>query len=258
MTTPANDTSTDPNPGAKPFYKRWWFIVIAVVLVLGLLGSLLGEDQEQTPVAAEESTTTSTGEESTSTTEAETTTTTVQQTTSSTQPPTTATTVDPGPAPVFGAGTQVVGEDIEPGIYETDVRSEGVFEGCYWERLSGFSGTFDEIIANNNVVVHDVVEIADTDAGFDSDCEAWYELAPLDEHLAAIPQGKWVIGAHISAGTYQAEGGEGCYWERLSGVSGEFNDIIANDLATGSAIVEILESDYAFNSFGCGEWTLRG
>jgi hypothetical protein len=65
-------------------------------------------------------------------------------------------------------------EDIQPGIYETAL-GDGLFDRCYWERLA-FSGDFEDIIANNNVTVHDVVEIADSDEGFDSNCAAWYEL----------------------------------------------------------------------------------
>ena len=28
----------------KPFYKKWWFIVIAVLILLGIVGSLIGPD----------------------------------------------------------------------------------------------------------------------------------------------------------------------------------------------------------------------
>ncbi|MFJ8065218.1 Ltp family lipoprotein [Psychrobacillus sp. NPDC096426] len=31
----------------KPFYKRWWFIVIAVIVVIGVIGSL-GKDETET------------------------------------------------------------------------------------------------------------------------------------------------------------------------------------------------------------------
>lgn len=245
----------------KPFYKRWWFITIAVIVGLGLLSSLFGDDEIDEPTAAGSTTPSQTStsvEDLATTTVADVATTTAAPiTTTTATPTTTSTTLPPGPEPVFGSGTQVVGEDVQPGIYETGQLGEGIFEGCYWARLSGFSGDFEELIANNNVVVHDVVEIADSDVGFDSNCSAWYELTTLDEPLATIPQGKWVVGVHIEPGTYQAEGGDSCYWERLSGVSGEFDDLIANDLPSGSAIVEISDSDYAFNSSGCGGWTLR-
>lgn len=264
MTTEGS-TPMPPDPNGeqpKPFYKRWWFIAIAVIAGVSLIAGLAGGEEDDPPVASETSTTTSTVATTTSTMVEQTTTTKAPTTTTSapttTLAPTTTSTLPPGPQPAFGSGIQVVGEDVQPGIYETGLLGDGVFDGCYWERLSGFSGEFDEIIANDNAVVHDVVEIMDSDAAFDSDCSAWYALAPLDGPMDVIPQGKWLVGVHMEAGTYQAEGGDSCYWERLSGVSGEFDDLLANDLPGGSAVVEISSSDFAFNSSGCGEWSLRG
>ncbi len=268
MTTEGPNTSPEPPNGGtetSPFYRRWWFIAIAVVVVLGVIVSLGGNDDEDDPIAAATTTTTLTGTttsvvEATTTLAAETTSTSesAPTTTTTTVPTTTSSTAPPGPEPAFGSGIQVVGEDVQPGIYETGFLGDDLFDGCYWERLAGFSGEFDDIIANNNAVGHDVVEIASSDAGFSSQCDAWYELISLDEPMTTIPQGKWVVGAHIQSGTYRAEGGDSCYWERLSGVSGQFDDIIANDLPGGSAIVEIGANDYAFNSTGCGEWEMRG
>jgi hypothetical protein len=148
-----------------------------------------------------------------------------------------------------------VGEDVEPGLYETGIVG-GLF-GCYWERLSGLSGELEDIIANANVVNHDVVEIMEGDAAFATDCDAWFPLTDLDPLLAAIPEGKWVLGTHILPGTYEAPGGDSCYWERLAGLSGELEDIIANDLPAGQVVVEIADTDAAFNSTGCGDWTPR-
>ena len=80
-----------------------------------------------------------------------------------TAPPTTA-------APAgFGDGTYVVGEDIDPGRY-----SAPGGEFCYWERLSGFGGTIDEIIANDISEGPATVEIAGSDAGFSTNgCGTW-------------------------------------------------------------------------------------
>lgn len=41
--------TTNTAPARKPFYTRWWFIALAVVVVLGALGQALGDDE---PVAA--------------------------------------------------------------------------------------------------------------------------------------------------------------------------------------------------------------
>ncbi len=67
--------------------------------------------------------------------------------------------------------------------------------------------------------------------------------------------GTWVVGEDIEPGVYRNEGGTSCYWERLSGLSGEFGDIIANDNPDGPAVVEIASSDTAFSSQRCGTWS---
>lgn len=74
-----------------------------------------------------------------------------------------------------------------------------------------------------------------------------------------IPDGGiYRVGEDIQPGTYvtQVANGWGCYWARLSGTSGSFDEIITNGNVTeGQAIVTILESDVAFETSGCGEWT---
>lgn len=67
--------------------------------------------------------------------------------------------------------------------------------------------------------------------------------------------GTWKVGTDIAPGTYKATG-ELCYWARLSGFSGQLEDIIANGNGTGGQIVvTIAESDVAFTSERCGQWT---
>jgi hypothetical protein len=78
-----------------------------------------------------------------------------------------ATTFNPD-AP-FSDGTFIVGVDIGAGTW----RSDGS-DGCYWERLSGFGGTLDDTIANNFGSGVQVVTIAPSDAGFQSNgCGDW-------------------------------------------------------------------------------------
>lgn len=40
----------------KPFYKKWWFILIAVILVIGFIGSLGGDSEKDKPKVKEEAT----------------------------------------------------------------------------------------------------------------------------------------------------------------------------------------------------------
>lgn len=76
----------------------------------------------------------------------------------------------------------------------------------------------------------------------------------------AVPSfgnGKHRVGSDIQPGIYRiADVGSGCYWARLAGFDGELDDILANDNATGSAVVEILPSDAGFESSRCGTWRM--
>ncbi len=94
-------------------------------------------------------------------------------------PPTTAPTsaAPPGPKTSFGDGTWEVGTGaglIAPGKYRTTVPQDSW--NCYWERLKGTSGSFDDIIANDNVDpgTPTVVTIGASDAAFKSrGCGTW-------------------------------------------------------------------------------------
>ena len=73
--------------------------------------------------------------------------------------------------------------------------------------------------------------------------------------------GVWRIGSDIKPGIYRTIPPEGalgltnCYWARLSGLSGDFDDIISNENTDSPTQVEIMESDIAFKANGCGEWS---
>jgi hypothetical protein len=247
-----------------PWWRSWLVIVGALLVLLILFLAFCNDDPEtgtSTTTTLAPAVTSSVPGTTTATTVPATTT--IPATTSTTAATTTAapatttttlaaTTSVPAPEPAFGPGTQIVGEDVQPGIYETGIVTDIL--GCGWDRLSGLSGEPEDIIAGNPVSNHDVVEIMADDAAFDTDCEAWYPLTQLDPLLTTIPEGKWALGTHITPGTYQAPGGNNCTWERLSGVSGEPEDIIATEEPSGQAAVEIEPDDFAFNSVGCGEW----
>lgn len=72
-----------------------------------------------------------------------------------------------GPAAI-GNGVHRVGDDIEPGTYSTDGPDpDGLLPMCYYARLSGLSGEFDEIITNNNIEGPGTVVVADGDAALE-------------------------------------------------------------------------------------------
>ena len=66
--------------------------------------------------------------------------------------------------------------------------------------------------------------------------------------------GTWIVGSEIQPGTYAAGPGlDFCTWKRLSGFSGEFEDIIEFDFSS-RPIVTISASDTGFESGGCNKW----
>ena len=63
-----------------------------------------------------------------------------------------------------------------------------------------------------------------------------------------------LVGDDIEPGRYRSDGGPSCYWARLNDLDGGLGSIAANDLGSGQKIVQISESDAAFETRGCG-WT---
>ena len=158
----------------------------------------------------------------------------------------------PVPAQGFGDGTWIVGSDIQPGTYAT---GPGL-DFCSWKRLSGFSGDFDDIIAID-ISPRPIVTILATDAGFTSGgCNRWMPIA--DALTTPSGDGTWVVGNEFAPGTYSAPGSDFCSWKRLSGFSGDFDDIITIDVGSGRQVVTIEETDVGFTSSGCGQWEKIG
>ncbi|RVW02530.1 hypothetical protein EF834_13325 [Rhodococcus spongiicola] len=88
--------------------------------------------------------------------------------------------------------------------------------------------------------------------------EAALEPREADAAKSKFGSGVHLVGVDINPGTYRAAGGNYCYWERLSGTSGEFDDLIANGGVEGAVVVTISPSDVAFSSSGCGTWSKAG
>ena len=166
----------------------------------------------------------------------------------------------PTPPPTgrsFGAGTWLVGSDIEPGRYFTNPR-----DGCYWERLSGLGGTLADTIANEFIGFdspQEIVDIDPSDRAFNTtaDCGTWDQSPVSPPPAGTIPPGTWLVGGQVAPGVYEVDTGEGCYWERLSGFGGVLDDLLANDFVSGGGrqLVEIERGDVGFsNNADCGTW----
>ena len=217
----------------KPFYKKWWVWIIALIII-GAAAS--GGESEPTTNNA------------TADTEDQ-----VEETSVSSSENTNEETEEIVDDSVSFENGMFTIEEIEPGLY----KSEGSF--VYWERLAGFSGELDDIIANGNPMGTSIVEIMSTDAGFNSNGSGkWVKIEDdyVGEMATSFGDGMYIVGKDIEPGTYKNDGGSGLgYWARLSGFNGELENIIANGNPEGSVIVEISESDVGFHTFGSGTWT---
>ena len=91
------------------------------------------------------------------------------------------------------------------------------------------------------------------------------EEEPAEEEPASTTIGSGVhqVGTDIEPGTYSTDGPDQsdivptCYYARLSGLSGEFDDIIANNILEGPGTVQVSEGDVALELTGSCEWTLQ-
>jgi len=151
---------------------------------------------------------------------------------------------------VLEPGQYLVGSEIAVGIYQ------GLEDGCYWERLKDLSGSFDGIITNDNTSGQFYVQLKESDIAFSISCTANY-LTEIPQHSGDYPlnlqPGMYLIGKDIKPGTYKGQQ-EGCYWERLSNIFGDFNGIIANDNSNGQYYVQVNETDFALFTNCPIEW----
>jgi hypothetical protein len=162
------------------------------------------------------------------------------------------------PTADFGGGHHQVGPEIAPGTW----RNSDSSETCYWERLAGFSGEFEDLITNGLSDEIFIVEVKPSDAGFSSNrCGGWTsDLSPrTSSPTADFGGGHHQVGPEIAPGTWRnSDSSETCYWERLSGFSGEFDDLIVNGLSDIIQPVTIADTDGGFSSNRCGTWARVG
>lgn len=169
------------------------------------------------------------------------------------------------PPPTFAPGiVWLVGSDVLPGVLITVIPASS--SRCYWQRLSRVSDDLDDLIEGDYYKepppgLQVIVEIAATDVAFETEgCGLWVEyVPPATPPATTFGDGTWMVGEHIAPGRYRSNGpaeGDNCYWERMSGLSGGLDHVLESYYEPRSAIVDILPGDVAFQSKGCGTWSL--
>ena len=130
-----------------------------------------------------------------------------------------------------------------------------MFDECYWARLSGLTGSFDDIEANGSGYGQFYLEVKEEDVAVEVNCE----IVPLDgleppadNSPSELEPGTYIVNRDIAPGLYQgvAELGvtDQCYWARLSGVAGDFDSIVANGSHNGQYYLEVKDSDFALET----------
>lgn len=225
-----------PKP-AKPLYKKWWFIALVAVFLIGAIGSLGGESEGDTNI---ESTSTESSSEAPSaeTTEVETT-----------------EAVSESSNPAYTDGMYKVGVDIEPGLYKAKLTSSlGL---AYIERSKDSSMSFDSILANVNLTGDGYVTIKESDA-FVKITGAELTLFDLDSVEVSFKDeyedGMYLVGIDIEPGEYKVVvtdkiSGIG-YVERVSDASFDFDSIIANTAFQGQEYITVSDTDFAIRLQG--------
>ena len=133
------------------------------------------------------------------------------------RPATTTTTA--APATVVAGRHEVGAGGVRPGRYVT------TGDLCTWERL----GPGGQVLITDTGTGQVLVDVRATDAGFSSSpgCGTWRTFTP---------------------------GPPLCDWERLSGLGGGLDELLASAGVPGPAEVVVAPTDAAFRSFGCGTW----
>jgi hypothetical protein len=162
---------------------------------------------------------------------------------------TTTTSTTMAPTAPFLPGAHDVGPfGVRPGLYVT------TGDACNWERR----GPRGDVLAADTVSGQVLVEVHASDARFSSspECGTWRAFADDDPAatLSSFGPGTFAVGAQVAPGRWRSDGGDLCYWERLSGLGGGLDELLDSAGVPGPTEVVLGPSDVAFSSFGCGTW----
>ena len=150
--------------------------------------------------------------------------------------------------------TEEVEVEVEPADMDDRRQTLDDRETELDERESGLNDREENLDAQASTLEENQEELEEAQAAVDEREEAITEAEEAVAENTISGSGTFIVGEDIEPGTYRTDGTSYCYWERLSGLSGEFHDIITNEFSEGTSYVTIAESDMAFSSQSCGEW----
>ncbi len=143
------------------------------------------------------------------------------------------------------SGTYKVGTDIEPGEYFIKCTSYN----CYIQLSSNSSGTFNSIIANDNISTHTYITVRDGEYLTVTGGKLAFS-ANVDPQTpnsdGSYSEGMYKVGKDIPAGEYKIVATNSCYIEVASNSNHTFNSIISNNnIEVGtSTYITVSEGQY--------------
>lgn len=161
------------------------------------------------------------------------------------------------PIRISGDGVRLVPSQVPRGTYVTTSKST---DFCYWETMSGFGGSFEEIVSNDIGYGQRIMELTGAAVGVTTErCGSWVRLSdtPTSRKSFVAGDGVWSVQKQIAPGLYRASSGaNSCYWARTSDFTGDLGSIIDNYIGSApNPIVRISSTDAGFESSRCGSWT---
>jgi hypothetical protein len=148
--------------------------------------------------------------------------------------------------------------DVRPGRYAAPT---GTGSKCSWQRLSSQTGP-NNVLAEGTVegAGQAVIDIIQGDKFFNSTgCGTWTGYVAPTQPDTTLETGQWVVGpagkGQAAPGTYRTIGAADCKWQRLTGFSGEPDEVLASGDATSPSTVQLAPTDVGFSSSGCPTWT---
>lgn len=233
----------------KNFFARHKIITVLLVLfVLGIIGSLFGDDEAtkndanatNQPVTTDDSKKVVASDDTAATEDVKT-----------EEPEATEEVVEEPKIDTYIDGTYMVETDIPAGLYKVKLTDTFTNMG-YVERAKDVDMELESIIANILLTGDGYVEILDTDTAVRLQ---GVELTPIDlkniepDIKKEAADGIYLIGYDLAPGTYKVEVTDEItkmgYVERSKSVAMGMDDIIANEIIENTGYVKIKESDFA-------------
>lgn len=221
----------------KPIFKRWWFWVLAVIIILGGIGSFV----EETPEKADDDQEVNAKKEKEVNPEKEEPKEVKKEKEKEEEKPKKE---EKPKTKAIEAGTYKVGSDIDPGEYLVFADSVG-----YIENAKDSKGQVESIIFNANLTSGSHHYVTLNDGNYFKMQGA--EMYPVDKAPNVKPDdgvykdGMYKVGKDIDPGEYKVtlESGMG-YYEVVKNSAGGLNNIITNENVQADTYITVEDGQY--------------